>query len=176
MNSFNTLARTLRKAIPLIHQNKEPKYTTSILMTYAVLWDNREHFDHLDECSSLKSLYRTTLATIAGGVLHPENQDRLIQWTIANSDPYTAQKLPEDIFHASVHMNGMMECLWEIGYQDNDANEPIGPKLYFGLKDTDKDTPPQPRCRGCEALDNDEGGENQMEHMGYGGCLSEYSN
>ncbi len=134
---FNSLARILKNAVPDLQTNHDPVYTAAILMTYARLWNDKDNFDHIDECSSLKSLYRTALGVIAGGI-HPENQEKAIQWTLSHTSstaaaPDIAPRVQDFVNHAQ----DMMDCLYDIGHCERfPTDSPPSPAEYFNLCST----------------------------------------
>ena len=139
---FNSLARILKNSIPDLQSNHDPMYTAAILMTYARLWNDKEHFDHIDECSSLKSLYRTALGAIAGGI-HPENQEKTIQWTISQTScTNSTHRLAPRIQDFANHAQDMMDCLFDIGHAERfPSDSPPSPAEYFNLRATNTEYP-----------------------------------
>ena len=139
---FNSLARILKNAVPDLQSNHDPMYTAAILRTYARLWDDKSNFDHIDECSSLKSLYRTALGAIAGGI-HPENQEKAIQWTLSHTScSNAAHNLAPRVHDFANHAQDMMDCLYDIGHAHRfPTDSPPSPAEYFDLRATNTEYP-----------------------------------
>jgi hypothetical protein len=141
--SGSALLKLLREAIPcitILSGSEGRDFIAAILLTYATNWKDKDHFDDLDG-DSLASLYRTTLGAITGGI-HPENQEKVMQWTLNQTTPVTAHLLPQRVQDFANHAQDMMDCFYDIGHAERfPTDSPPSPAEYFELRATNAKYP-----------------------------------